>query len=106
MAAQYALLLSRPARAAKRLELVDADQAMLDRVAHHRGGRAQVELLLQVVAMDLSGFGADPEVRGDFLAGRAIADKADNLALAPGEPGAGRGGTRIAHPAQYRGRDR
>src|ERR1019366_4177216 len=60
---------------------IDANQFVLDRVSHHRRRRAQLELLLEVVAMRLRGFDADAESLRDLLGSRALAYQLEHFAL-------------------------
>ena len=58
---------------------------MFDRITHHLRGRAQTELILDVLAMSLRRFGADAEPLRDILAGRSIAEQPQHFDLAQGE---------------------
>ena len=55
--------------------LVEAYDLLLDRPTNHVGGSAQAELLFEVVAMDLRGFGADAELGGDLFRAFALPDQ-------------------------------
>src|SRR5712672_2851631 len=72
------------------------DNSMHDCVANQFCRRAQVELVLYILAMSLRGFGADAEGLCDILAGGPISEQAQHLALAQSElafaPAAGRTG--------------
>src|SRR5580700_67725 len=59
-----------------------------DRVTHHFGGRVNAELILDVFAVGLGGFGADAKALRDILAGCATGKQAQHFALAQGEPAA------------------
>jgi hypothetical protein len=53
--------------------------------AYHIGSAAKAQLMLEVVSMDLGGFGANRELLGDILAGRALGNQAQDLAFATGK---------------------
>src|SRR3984893_7829033 len=106
-----AIQISRSAPRNRTGGLLGADQLVLDCVAYHRGRRFRLELLLKVVAIDLGSLGTDTTSRGDLLAGRALTDEAQHLALAPREfydahaPSRG-GAAWILEPCEYGRRDR
>src|ERR1700734_2805562 len=62
---------------------VDAGQLVLDRVSHHRCGRAQLEFLLEIVAMRLCGLDADAESLRALLGGRTLGYQLQYFALTP-----------------------
>src|ERR1700722_11009065 len=64
------------------------DYFMGDRVTHHLGGRVNAELILDVFAVGLGGFGADAKALRDILAGCATGEQAQHFAFAQGEPAA------------------